>query len=209
MHHPEDTESRLLAAAFALWTEGGFSAVTTRAVARRAEVNEVTLFRHFGNKAGLIEAMVDHTVDRLSAPRGEEGTEAQSVTEDLTGWARAYLEETEPVADVLLLSLAQARQKREVAGVVPAFARRLTKALGQHLQDLRSEGRICPGDLELDEVARQFYAALFSRALTVHFGAGRGREQEAGAVARVFARALGEASAAAPHHREEGSTFKP
>lgn len=206
MHHPEDTENRILAAAFALWTEGGFSAVTTRAVSRRAGVNEVTLFRHFGNKAGLIEAMIDRTIDRLRAPATEGNTEAQTVTEDLAGWAEAYLGETEPVADVLLLSLAQARKQREVAGVVPAIGRGLTKALVQHLGDLREAGSIAPGGLDLEEVARQFYAVLFTRALGVHFGASRGRAEEARAVARVFARALGERSRAVPYHSEEESS---
>jgi AcrR family transcriptional regulator len=48
------TKDRLLAAALELFIDQGIPATTTKAIAERAEVNEVTLFRHFGNKNGLL-----------------------------------------------------------------------------------------------------------------------------------------------------------
>ncbi len=52
------TRARILAAAAAVFAENGYAATTTRAIAQRASVNEVTLFRHFGAKADLlVEAM--------------------------------------------------------------------------------------------------------------------------------------------------------
>ena len=40
--------------------ERGLKGTTTRAIAERAEVNEVTLFRKFGTKANLIRAAIEH-----------------------------------------------------------------------------------------------------------------------------------------------------
>ncbi len=54
---PSDTETRILAAAAALIAERGYSATTTSAIAEQAGVNEVTLFRRFGSKAGILDAM--------------------------------------------------------------------------------------------------------------------------------------------------------
>jgi len=53
---PSTTE-RLLAAAAQIIAERGYAATTTRAIAEQAGVNEVTLFRQFGSKQGLIRAL--------------------------------------------------------------------------------------------------------------------------------------------------------
>ncbi|GAB1539601.1 TetR family transcriptional regulator [Scytonema sp. NUACC21] len=52
------TRQRLINAARALFTTQGITETTTKAVAELAEVNEVTLFRHFGNKYGLLLAVI-------------------------------------------------------------------------------------------------------------------------------------------------------
>lgn len=50
--HP--TRQRLLDAAYRVCAERGLQGATTREIADAARVNEVTLFRHFGNKEKLI-----------------------------------------------------------------------------------------------------------------------------------------------------------
>lgn len=54
-----DAHERVLAAATDLFAERGFTATPTRAIAERAGVNEVTIFRHFGNKAGVLRALCE------------------------------------------------------------------------------------------------------------------------------------------------------
>jgi len=53
----EETRSKILAAAKAIYEQNGTRGTTTREVAERAGVNEATLFRHFGNKQALLLAM--------------------------------------------------------------------------------------------------------------------------------------------------------
>jgi AcrR family transcriptional regulator len=53
------TADRLLQAAVDLMAERGYHAATTKDIAARAGVNEVTLFRHFGSKQKLLEAAFD------------------------------------------------------------------------------------------------------------------------------------------------------
>ncbi len=57
--HPgvEETRTRILAAARELFERNGTRGTTTREVAERAGVNEATLFRHFGSKGALLDAM--------------------------------------------------------------------------------------------------------------------------------------------------------
>ncbi|MBD2194710.1 MULTISPECIES: TetR/AcrR family transcriptional regulator [Calothrix] len=52
---------RLIQAALELFTAQGVSNTTTRQIAEKAEVNEVTLFRHFGNKHGLMLAVLEES----------------------------------------------------------------------------------------------------------------------------------------------------
>ena len=55
-----DTRARILAAAAELITGGGVAALTTRAVAAAASVQAPTLYRLFGDKRGLLDAVAEH-----------------------------------------------------------------------------------------------------------------------------------------------------
>ncbi|MEH2078709.1 MAG: TetR family transcriptional regulator [Nostoc sp.] len=55
------TRQRLIQAALELFSAQGVSATTTRQIAEKAEVNEVTLFRNFGNKHGLLLAVLEES----------------------------------------------------------------------------------------------------------------------------------------------------
>ncbi len=53
------SESRLLDAAKKVFSEKGFSAATTRAIAREADVNLALIVRYFKNKYGLFSAVIE------------------------------------------------------------------------------------------------------------------------------------------------------
>lgn len=55
---PSSTRHRLTQAALELFLSQGISHTTTRQIANMADVNEATLFRNFGNKYGLLLAML-------------------------------------------------------------------------------------------------------------------------------------------------------
>jgi AcrR family transcriptional regulator len=54
-----NTQQRLIQAALDLFLSQGIQNTTTRQIANLAEVNEVTLFRNFGNKYGLLQAVIE------------------------------------------------------------------------------------------------------------------------------------------------------
>ena len=75
------TAQRLLAAAQRLLTSGGFEALKLSAIARAAGASKASIGYHFGNKAGLVTALVDsfaHDANRGliedtgELPKGEE-----------------------------------------------------------------------------------------------------------------------------------------
>ncbi len=81
---------RLLAAAARVFARDGLEGATTRAIAGEAGVNEVTLFRHFGNKEHLIAAVVGSEFGpaRQAAPR--RGRPDGTLRDYLASFAQRY-----------------------------------------------------------------------------------------------------------------------
>ena len=52
------SRERILEAAGRVYAKHGFRGATTRLIAMEAEVNEVTLFRTFGSKSALLDAVL-------------------------------------------------------------------------------------------------------------------------------------------------------
>ena len=64
------TDEKIVSATFRLLKKEGSDKTTTKKIAAEAEVNEVTIFRNFGNKKKLIEVTKDHymgiLIDKLN-----------------------------------------------------------------------------------------------------------------------------------------------
>jgi AcrR family transcriptional regulator len=78
---------RILRAALELLTEGGTEAVSTRAVSARAGVQQPALYRLFGDKRGLLEALASFGFERYLAQKHTAHATTGSPLEDLrAGW---------------------------------------------------------------------------------------------------------------------------
>jgi AcrR family transcriptional regulator len=85
------SREKLLDAAARVYAECGFRGATTRRIAEEAGVNEVTIFRHFGSKAALIDEAV-----RVGSAGPWESLptlpdEPAHPERELTAWATSYL----------------------------------------------------------------------------------------------------------------------
>jgi AcrR family transcriptional regulator len=58
-----DARGRILASALDLFSSKGFASTTTREIAAAANVNELTLFRNFGSKDGLLGSAIESTLN--------------------------------------------------------------------------------------------------------------------------------------------------
>ena len=63
---------RLIEAARLEFSERGIESATTRGIAKRADCNEVTLFRHFESKQKLLAAVVQETSEEKEAGTAKE-----------------------------------------------------------------------------------------------------------------------------------------
>jgi AcrR family transcriptional regulator len=81
----------LLTAAARIFARDGLEGATTRAISREAGVNEVTLFRHFGTKEHLLEAVVGSAFGVAGrAPDGDAPPATRSLRSDLEAFSRRY-----------------------------------------------------------------------------------------------------------------------
>lgn len=95
------TRRRLIQAAIELFITQGVAETTTRQIADRAEVNEVTLFRHFGNKYGLLLAVMHdaEALSRLGMALGQQANQMGSVSLALKDYANVHLQALEQIQE--------------------------------------------------------------------------------------------------------------
>src|SRR5271170_4257476 len=90
---PQPARQLLISAAARVFARDGLDGATTRAISREAGVNEVTLFRNFGTKEHLIEAVVGSAFGKAKAPAAAPGAPRRaSLRADLVSFARRYEE---------------------------------------------------------------------------------------------------------------------
>ncbi len=111
------TRQRIMEAATRLFGRVGYARATTRAIAAEAGVNEVTLFRHFGSKKGLLLACAENFV-----ASGFAATFEQHLTGDYAGdilaMARAQAADMAERFDLVRLLLCDASEVPEIREIV-------------------------------------------------------------------------------------------
>lgn len=121
------TRDRLIQAALALFTAQGVANTTTRSIAELAEVNEVTLFRHFGNKHGLLLAVLEDASAFQSL--GKSLLSRASLTDNLSQALKVY------ASDCLAALDRVPELVRSVVGESDQFPAENRRALGQGLTE--------------------------------------------------------------------------
>ncbi|MEU0878276.1 TetR/AcrR family transcriptional regulator [Lentzea sp. NPDC005914] len=113
---PADTRSEIVTAAARLLRTGGSRAVTTRAVAEEAGVPTPTIFRLFGDKDGLLEAVAEHVLAEYVATKAAKASDENGdPVEDLRAAWRAHIAFNLTNPDVFLLLVDPARLQRSPA----------------------------------------------------------------------------------------------
>ncbi|MBT2508579.1 TetR/AcrR family transcriptional regulator [Streptomyces sp. ISL-98] len=80
------TRARILEVAADLVAQSPDGDVSTRAVCEAAQVGAPALYRHFGDKEGLLSAVVDHGFDKYLATKRQYGRGADPIEDLRNGW---------------------------------------------------------------------------------------------------------------------------
>lgn len=106
------TRQRLINAALELFAAQGVTETTTRQIAELAGVNEVTLFRHFGNKHGLLLAVIEEAAvfTQLGQTLIQQATPTSDLNKALKDYATACLQAMERVPEMVRSVVGEAGQ---------------------------------------------------------------------------------------------------
>jgi AcrR family transcriptional regulator len=106
------TRQRLIQSALQLFITQGVSTTTTRQIAELAQVNEVTLFRNFGNKYGLLLAVLEESTafNNLGKSLVERVIPADSISETLKKYASSCLHSLEQVPEFIRSLVGESEQ---------------------------------------------------------------------------------------------------
>lgn len=133
-------DETLLDAAIEVVSARGYLGATTRRIAAKAGVNEVTLFRRFGSKQALISKAVMREANRLVA----DAVDGNEIGADLLAFCRSYqrvVTDRAPFIAVLISEVPRHPELREVLngplGAFRAVSRIISR--GQETGQLRRE----------------------------------------------------------------------
>ncbi|MEO1374019.1 MAG: TetR family transcriptional regulator [Cyanobacteria bacterium J06635_10] len=121
------TRQRIINAAVELFAAQGVTETTTKAVAKLAKVNEVTLFRHFGNKHGLLLAVISESpvFQELGEYLKTQATQTTNVYQALKNYCENRLQALEQSPNLV----------RSVVGEAGNYPLENRQALGRSLKE--------------------------------------------------------------------------
>ena len=158
-HLPQDqTRVRILTAAIELLMSGGRDAVTTRAVAEAAGVQAPTLYRLFGDKNALLDAVAEHGFTAYLAKKNLRKSGGDPVTDLRAGWD-LHIEFGLSYPALYLLMYADPRP-----GVKAPAAETSYRLLREHIRRVAAAGRLRTSE---ERAACLFHAAACGIVLTL------------------------------------------
>ena len=108
-----EIRDRILDAATHVYAQHGFRGATTRLIAIEAGVNEVTLFRTFGSKAALFEALMAHHVAQSPIPALPDNP--VNPEQEMTDWVARVLGHMRENRSLIRTSFGEMEERPEAA----------------------------------------------------------------------------------------------
>lgn len=186
-----DIRERILVAATKIYAQHGFRGATTRLIAIEAGVNEVTLFRTFGSKAALFEALMDGHVAQSPIP--ELPDNPIDPEQEMTEWCAAVLGHMRENRALIRTSFGEIEERPEAAICMCEGPNCAAMILTDYVLRLQSIGRTASdGDIKTaismlmssmfgDAISRDVMPSAFPQPI----------EDAPAKYVRVFLRALG------------------
>jgi AcrR family transcriptional regulator len=158
---------RVLDAALELFVELGYKGTTTRAIAARARVNEVTVFRHFGTKQGLFRAVVARETDVRDRLEGLELRPSGDMAADLAGFGMMMAEGMGSRSALFKLLLLEVGRDPSLWAHVSQAPLGVIGKLEGYFARARAEG--LSGDIDPHIAATAFFSFFFRSLISSSF----------------------------------------
>lgn len=154
------TSERILQSALQLMKDKGFQLVTIKEIADAANVSEMTVFRHFETKKGVLEAAVERNTIIPSFQETLEKDIAWDLEHDLLLFAQLYLSLMERNESICLLAVQERTTMPELIDLISNNTEHLKDFITKYFNKMQEEGKM----IEVDSYTQAaiFIATLFS-----------------------------------------------
>lgn len=137
-----DTSDRLLYAAINLISEKGYKAVSTKEIAKEASVSEMTLFRHFGTKQGMLEAAIDRFYYSASMKEIFDKNIVWELEKDLLMISETYLRSMQKNKKVIHIAFKEGNSIEGLFNQINKHPRQLKELLINYFLEMKEQGKI-------------------------------------------------------------------
>ena len=158
------SRERILEAAARVYAKHGFRGATTRRIAIEAGVNEVTLFRTFGSKSVLLEAVLAaNTGAPPSLPEHPRNPE-----QELREFVQASLDRVREMRPLLVHSMGEFEERPEAAEFACRGRTVVHETITRYLKELQDRG-LSSADADVDAAAVIMIGTIMSDAMARTF----------------------------------------
>jgi AcrR family transcriptional regulator len=186
-----DNRDRILDAAKKVYAQHGFRGATTRLIAIEAGVNEVTLFRTFGSKASLFEALMQDHVAQSPIP--ELPDNPVDPEREMTDWVASVLGHMRENRALIRTSFGEIEERPEAAVHMCEGPNCAGMILTDYMLRLQSTGLASP-DSDIQTAVSMLMSSMFGDAISRDVMPNAFPQPEADAAAkyvRIVLRAMG------------------
>jgi AcrR family transcriptional regulator len=143
-HHDTPSRTRLLLAARKLFSENGYESTSTASIARMAGTSESQLIKHFGGKAGLLDAIFVDGWNGLTGFMQQRLSPSTAPIERLRAIPRLMfevLQSDQELRQLLLLEGRRIRKEGRLVTLTDGFLG-FVKLVDNTLEEMRSAGQL-------------------------------------------------------------------
>ena len=160
----KSTTERILEAAIELISEKGYSAATTKAISELAGVNEVTVFRHFGNKRGILKAIVDKFSFGPILQKTIQLEVTYELEDDLLHFSNQYNRYMMSIKDFVLIAFKEAGSFPEIDEEIANVPRVIKEELMAYFSEMQRRGQV--RGMNVESIAISFIAVNFGHFMS-------------------------------------------
>jgi AcrR family transcriptional regulator len=160
----KDARQRLLDAALELFCRRGFDGVSTREIARKAGVNEVTIFRLFGTKENVLYAILDREADIRSRILPQWFEPTGDVVADLSRFGVFMLEGMRQKAPIMKLGMTEVSRRPQIWNRVSPAPETALEMLSRYFERAAQKGLIRKVD---SRIAATVFFSFFFRSMVM------------------------------------------
>ncbi|MFW6196376.1 MAG: TetR/AcrR family transcriptional regulator [Thermoplasmatota archaeon] len=163
MSPKEETRKKLLKAALKQFSENGYEGTTTKSIAEKSNVNELTLFRHFDNKKNLFLACINEQLDIEEELEKIKIEPSDDLKKDLTKIGMEIGSKVIENSELMKIMLMETKKTQRVSHV-PGTAHKLLK---DYLTKAKEKGLI--KNIDIDMASTTFFSFYFRILVTNAF----------------------------------------